>query len=285
MAARLGSISKAAAALHTTQPSLSRQIAALERKLRCELFVRTPKGVLLTAAGVGLQRHLDVVFAQLDQLPEVVRVAAQRQELVRIGLPQGLPETFMLAFLRAAKVAMPEVSVSLSEATTDEQRLLLQSGLIDLGLIHTDSPELNCAKVLTQRMGVAVPGDSPLAQVASLEFAHLDGLKVMAHAAGEVNAEESRLRAASETGNVVINWVFRRFSDYSTLIAMTSEVDAVLVTQVSAARHLPSWTWIPVSDAGLDRQALDVHTWAAWREPSRPHLAALVEIMRSASVQ
>ena len=46
-----GHFGRAAARLHVTTPSLSEQIARLEKKIRADLFVRSPRGVELTEAG------------------------------------------------------------------------------------------------------------------------------------------------------------------------------------------------------------------------------------------
>ena len=255
---------------------------ALERELECVLFVRTSRGVVLTPAGVGLQRHLAVVFAQLGQIPEVLRVAGEGKELLRIGIPQGLPSSFAQALLRAAEELIPKVSISLHEATTEEQRQLLQNGLVDLGLIHMDAPELNSIQVFTQQIGVAVLQDSPLVGLKEVTFASLNGLTVMAHAAGEVNVEETKLRSASAAAGVDTHWVFRRFAEHSELIAITSQVDAVLVTEASALRHLPGWKWIPVNDRDVTGQVLDIGTWAAWREPAPRHLEGIVAALKAA---
>lgn len=280
--AELGSFSKAAGVLQMTQPSLSRQVMALERELECALFVRTSRGVVLTPAGVGLQRHLAVVFAQLGQIPEVLRVASEGKELLRIGVPQGLPSRFAQALVRSAEELIPRVSIWLHEATTEEQRQLLQNGLVDLGLIHMDAPELQSVQVFTQQIGVAVLPDSPLVGLEEVTFARLDGLKVMAHATGEVNVEEARLRSASAAAGVETHWVFRRFAEHSELIAITSQVDAVLVTEASALRHLPGWKWIPVNDRDVTGQALEIGTWAAWREPASRHLEGIVAALKEA---
>jgi DNA-binding transcriptional LysR family regulator len=280
--AEVRSVSKAAGLLHMTQPSLSRQIHALERELGQPLFDRTPHGVEPTAAGRSLQRHLEDVFAQIERIPEVVHSGGRRLQLVQVGVPQGLPEGWGLALLDALRSTLPQVRLSLHEATTEDQRGLLQNGLIDIGLIHAEAPELVCEFLLLQRMGVAVDPGSPLARAGSITFAQLDGLRVMAHATGEVNVEVARLQAASAAAHADTEWLFRRFSEHTRLIALASEVDAVLLTRESAGRHLPDWTWVPVEDHDASGQDLDLHTWAARRESAPHHVCAVVEVMKAA---
>ncbi len=53
-----GSLSAAARALGQTQPTLSRQVAALERDLHVSLFQRGPRAMTLTDAGIALLDHV-----------------------------------------------------------------------------------------------------------------------------------------------------------------------------------------------------------------------------------
>lgn len=281
--AEVRSLNRAAAILHMTQPSLSRQIMALERELGHTLLNRTARGVEPTAAGLGLLRHLDNVFAQVERIPEVVRTAGNEHQLVRVGVPQGLPQQWGIALLDAIDADLPNVRVSLHEATTEEQRQLLQNSSIDIGLIHARAPELSCELLFRQRMGVAVPPGSALANASTIRFADLDGVKVMAHAVGEVDMEVSRLQQAATAAGADTEWLFRRFSEHSRLIALASKVDAVLMTHTSASRHMPNWNWIPVKEDDAEGGSLDIHTWAAWRDPLATHLRELVDIMRSVS--
>lgn len=274
--AELRSVSRAAAALHITQPSLSRQISALERELGCPLLYRTSRGVTLTPQGRALARHLTVVFAQVQRIPEVLKEAANEKELVRVGVPQGLPHEWAAPMLRAIERRLPGVRLSLHEGTTEEQRQQLQTGLLDLGLVHLDAPELHTRHVLTQPMGVAVPPHSELRDRASLAFADLDGLTVMAHAAGEISSEEAHLQAAAEAEDSSIHWVFRRFSAHSGLIARAAQVDGVLSTETSATRHLADWVWVPLRSE-VDGSRL--HTWIAWVAPLSPAAAAVIDVM------
>ncbi|MHB1173122.1 MAG: LysR family transcriptional regulator [Lacisediminihabitans sp.] len=283
--AQVGSVNKAAAALHMTQPSLSRQISELERELGCPLFDRTPRGVVLTSAGTGLRSHLERIFAQLERIPEVVRIASQKQELVRVGIPPGVPHYWFMDVLRAAEDRLPSASISLHEASSDEQRQLLRNGLIDLGLLHDEPPEFSSAQVLTQDLGVAVTDGSPLGSRQFIQFADLDGLKVMAHAAGEIASEEARLRSAAAAAGVFTHWIFRKFSEHSELITVSSKADAALMTEASALRNLPGWKWIPIKEENSSGKKLAVVTWAAWNEPEQPIMRDLVALMQAAKTR
>ncbi len=59
---------KAAEALYTTQPNLSKQINALEQELRTKLFFRSQHSVALTRDGERFCRHAEKIVADLDAL-------------------------------------------------------------------------------------------------------------------------------------------------------------------------------------------------------------------------
>lgn len=279
--AELGSVSKASAALHITQPSLSRQISDLERELGHKLFDRTSRGVMLTPAGVGLHGHLEVLFNQVERIPEILRTFSQQKQLIRIGLPPGLPHPWFLDVLDQAESTIPQASLSLHEASSDEQRQMLRHGLLDLGLIHLNPPEFDSLLVLTQEIGVAIPPNSPLVGLPSVRFAHLEGQRVMAHASGEIASEEARLRSASAAAGVKTDWVFRGFSQHSELIAVSSQVDAALMTEASAVRQLPGWTWIPLLERDASGRALAVETWAAWAKGPPGCISDMAKLLRN----
>src|SRR5215204_404515 len=68
-----GSFSAAAKALGITQPGLTKAVRRLEASLDCTLFVRVPRGVVLTQQGQALLRHANLLDIQLQDAREEVR--------------------------------------------------------------------------------------------------------------------------------------------------------------------------------------------------------------------
>ncbi|WP_308582380.1 LysR family transcriptional regulator [uncultured Parolsenella sp.] len=62
--AREESMTEAANVLHVTQPTLSRQIAELERELGCTLFDRTNRATMLTEDGMRLRQRAEEILSR-----------------------------------------------------------------------------------------------------------------------------------------------------------------------------------------------------------------------------
>src|SRR4030088_168764 len=76
--------------LHTSQPSLSRQIRDLEYQVGAELLSRSVRGVELTAAGKAFLDHARLALAQVDAAVEAARRAAQpARKTFAIGFQNG----------------------------------------------------------------------------------------------------------------------------------------------------------------------------------------------------
>jgi DNA-binding transcriptional LysR family regulator len=88
---RYNSISKAAGALHLTQPAVSRHIKILESHLGCKLFDRLPRGLAATKAASELERrvapHLDSLEAALERAGGTGKTVAG---VLRVGSTRGL---------------------------------------------------------------------------------------------------------------------------------------------------------------------------------------------------
>jgi LysR family transcriptional regulator, nitrogen assimilation regulatory protein len=66
--ADVGSISEAAPRLGYSQPGLSQRVRALERLLKCRLFVRCPQGVTLTEKGADVLPYARAVLSVAEAM-------------------------------------------------------------------------------------------------------------------------------------------------------------------------------------------------------------------------
>ncbi|MGW6280928.1 LysR substrate-binding domain-containing protein [Kribbella sp. NPDC055071] len=134
-------VGRAAIRLHLTQPSLSRQIAALERDLGVELFARVRKRFVMTAAGDTFLAEAKDLLRRSD---EAVRAAqrTQRGELgtLRLRFVQSATFEALPRILGAFREAYPEVVLDLESLTTLRQTEALRDGRIDVGLLRPSTP-------------------------------------------------------------------------------------------------------------------------------------------------
>jgi DNA-binding transcriptional LysR family regulator len=134
-------VGRAATRLHLTQPSLSRQIAALERDLGVELFARVKRRFVMTAAGETFLAEARDLLRRSD---EAVRAAqrTQRGELGSLRLRFVQSATFepLPQILGAFREAYPEVVLDLESLTTLRQTEALRDGRIDVGLLRPAVP-------------------------------------------------------------------------------------------------------------------------------------------------
>lgn len=93
---RHNSISRAADALHLTQPAVSRHIKVLEGRLGCKLFERLPRGLAATPAAHELERQ---VGAHLDALEAVVGISGGKSEglagTIHVGSTSGFTKLLL----------------------------------------------------------------------------------------------------------------------------------------------------------------------------------------------
>lgn len=274
-----GSMSAAAIEMRMSQPALSRHIAELERQAGVPLLLRTPRGVELTEPGRALRDHALGIIGQMDKIPELLRKATTQPQLLRIGMPPGMPHTWFQRAVEVSRHEWPQINFALTEANSNEQAELLQGGFLDMALLHAEPRDNRSRLVLRQEIGVALAPDSPLRDEPFIGLRQLHDKVVMAHESGEVRRQEARLQLASETAGIHVHWVFRKFAQHSVLIASLAGADAVLTTAPSARINFPGWTWRPLDDAGAPGQDLSVRTWAAWKAHAPRVASAFVEIL------
>mgnify|MGYP005751038611 FL=1 len=122
-AARLNSVSKAAAELHVTHGAVSRQIRALEEQLGVALFDKDGRGVKLTDAGVRLRDAASDAFARLRGACAELRQRQDDAPFV-LGCPGSLLARWFIPRLDRLQRELPELRLQLSasEGELDPRR-------------------------------------------------------------------------------------------------------------------------------------------------------------------
>jgi DNA-binding transcriptional LysR family regulator len=136
--AQVGNFTRAAEQLHLAQPSLSRQIAALELDLGAELFNRARGRSTLTPAGESLLPLARRMLADADSVRrELAELAGLQRGRVRLGATPTLCISLVAEVLAAFHAAHPAIELHLSEHGS--RRLLdeLAAGELDLAVITT----------------------------------------------------------------------------------------------------------------------------------------------------
>lgn len=112
-AARLGSLSRAAEALHVTHGAVSRQVRLLEEALGAPLFVRAGRGLRLTPAGEHMRDAAGDAFARLQGAAATIRRAGAAPARV-LGCPGSLLARWMIPRLPRLGDALPALKLHLS---------------------------------------------------------------------------------------------------------------------------------------------------------------------------
>ena len=158
---------RAAAALHISQPPLSRSIQDLEAKLGAKLLERSRRKVELTAAGAWYLEEARQVLARLERAGRsVAERSAGGTGALRIGFVTIADYSVLPGLLSRFKAAHPGVSLALRELVTESQLEALGAGDLDLGFVLPPLPARDVDSITVNRepLVVALPGRHALAR-------------------------------------------------------------------------------------------------------------------------
>lgn len=177
--ARLGSISRAAKTLHSSQPAISGQVRALEAELGIPLFGRKGPRIVLTRAGERLYESARLVVHGLLRLPELfaeVHYGAHSQRL-RIGAG-GTSAAYLLPRpIERFQALHPGIRIIVRIGSGRERLEWLRTFEVD-AVVSTSASGFRYHPFHTSSMVLVVPMTYPLARhgplpLAPRELAHL----------------------------------------------------------------------------------------------------------------
>ena len=125
--------------LHTSQPSLSRQIRDLEDEVGADLLSRSVHGVELTAAGQAFLEHARLALAQVDAAVETARRAAQPgKQTFAIGFQTGHEMTWMPRAMHVLRDELKNIQVTVSSDYSPDLAEALVRGRLDLAFLRVE---------------------------------------------------------------------------------------------------------------------------------------------------
>ena len=181
--AREGSFSNAAKALHVTQPTLSRQLSALEDELGRQLFTRSKNGVALTEQGVMLRRYAESIVGLAEKAEEEIALPAKS---VAGSVHIAAGETNAMGILAQAMALTleeyPDIQFKLYSGTTSDLMDGLVKGQYDLMLECEIQAHVNMNVMrlpISDRWGVITRADNPLAKLDVIRPHDLEGVPLI----------------------------------------------------------------------------------------------------------
>jgi DNA-binding transcriptional LysR family regulator len=212
--AETGSFTDAGKRLAVSQSAISRQVLALERELRENVFLRVGRRVRITSAGEALLHLSHRVFQDLAET--VDRITDQERSLVgSLRLAGGMTVSLYLfpTLLREFGRAHPQVDVKITAGPTDKCLALIRAGTADLGLLTlpVDDSDLVVTPALDEELLLVTAITHPLARKRRVFPRDLRGERFVLFEAGSTSRrivddflrrEQIEPRVVTDTENV-----------------------------------------------------------------------------------
>jgi LysR family hca operon transcriptional activator len=177
--AEAGSLTEAAGQrLHTSQPSLSRQIRDLEDEVGTALLNRGARGVDLTAAGRAFLDHARLALSQVDAAREAALRAAQpAKHTFALGFLTGQEMEWLPAAMHVLRDELPNIEVSVSSQYSPDLANALMRGKLDLAFLRPEPDVTGLTFVIVARepLLLVMPSDHRFAARERIAIADIVG--------------------------------------------------------------------------------------------------------------
>ena len=209
-----GSLSKASAALDLSQPTLTRQITALEASLGLVLFERTARGMALTEVAEALVVPVRAMFAQSLAVARIAQgLDSTLQGVVRISASELVAAYRLPAMLAQLRRESPEIDIVLL-ATDSVSNLVEREADIAVRMVRPTQAGLIARKVAELPVGIFAHDDylarrgEPRTIAALLDhdligFEQEDGLR---EGLVRIGLDAGRLRFGLTSNSRVVVW-------------------------------------------------------------------------------
>ncbi|MBQ9198766.1 MAG: LysR family transcriptional regulator [Lachnospiraceae bacterium] len=186
--AREENMTRAAEILHVTQPTLSKQLKALEDELGKKLFTRHSFSIKLTDEGILLKNRAEDLVGMADKIEkEFVALDDVTGGDLYLGLAESYQISLLVREINTFKKSYPGLRYHITSGDTEQVAEKLDKGLLDFAVL-AETPDLSKYESLvfpeSDIWGVVMPADSALAKKKAIRVDDLIGLPLFCSGQG-----------------------------------------------------------------------------------------------------
>ncbi|NRO94868.1 LysR family transcriptional regulator [Paraburkholderia sp. NMBU_R16] len=254
--AELLSVRAASEQLHVTQPAISRQIQDLEEAIGAVLFERTPRGLVLTAAGEAYLGEAREILARVDAANRLAReIASGLQGHLRVGFVENAAWGGIVSrALREFEQAVPHVRLELLPMNTPEQLESIAAGRLNGGFCYRVGvlPEgIASVPLLEQNVVLAVPEAWPLGKDGPVATAALSDKPFIAFPRRVYPAYYDRLLGACAERGLTLDIRQEASTETAILSLVTAGVGAAIVNAANRDRPPARVRFVDLQDLSV----------------------------------
>lgn len=167
---------RAAEALHISQPALSQQIRMLEESLDAQLFDRSGRHIHLTDAGEVFLQYARQAFQLLDEGQRAIHdVADLSRGSLRIAVTPTFTSYFVVPLVAEFHARYPHITLDIQEMPQEKMEGLLLENELDIGIAFAGGIALDIVStpLLKEVLALVVADHHPLAREESLTLSQL----------------------------------------------------------------------------------------------------------------
>ena len=165
------SFTRAAAALHVSQPALSQQVRQLEESLGAQLFDRSGRTTRLTDAGEVYLRYAKRASQELQEAKRAIHdVGDLSRGSLRVAVTPTFTSYLVGPLVEAFHSRYPNITLNLREIAQERMEALLLEDALDVGIAFDEphAQDIDTCPLLVETLALVVGSQHPLASASSI---------------------------------------------------------------------------------------------------------------------
>lgn len=257
--ARMEQLTRASQHLNLAPSSVSQQITGLEQDLGAVLFIRTSRGMKLTASGRLLFTMAEEMEATWQKTVRTIQLYEHHSAEVRIAASHTVSELYLPRPLGRFRSESPHTRIHLSMTNSTNVVEQVLRGTVDIGIIEGAAPNSRVEKISLWRdsMGLIVSRQHPFVSHASIGLKELEHLEWILREPGSGTRrvfERALEDAGSSIGRLMILMELSSLRAITAMVANNVGVSVVSEAIVGSSEiKIPGVKLLPIRELSLTR--------------------------------